>query len=414
MEQNKTLKRCKAPWFETILTGSDRITATPCCYLPADKFEINSVDDLDFLTTWNSKNFKLARLVNTNNATERNSTKNNFCANCVYYDTNNNLDLFYHLCNDIEQFVDDDLTQEQKDNYELAMSEYEQGKIELQSTPIFFSAMQGINCNLNCRMCFQRNETPNECDKDKFKDKISAESILKLKPYLKKALWITLIGGDPFAIPEAVKLLKVLVSDPDFKTVRISLWSNAIMIDKYFDLLKQHPKITLFTSPDSLGYTYEYIRRGAKWNKFEANVKEFQKISKENNLKWNVKCHNLLMKSSIDKIGEYASWCVENDIEACFSLLCSIPWKNEFCDQEDVISNPKLLDSVLNWDKKLDRAIEIFEKSGNQNVAVDSLIYYKKQIENAYQNPPKPKSKSKIIREINRFLNRLKNKHKNN
>lgn len=398
-EEKQDLKRCTLPWYGMAITGyPDLPVFSPCCFLYERAETVPNIGDVDLDIIKNNELFKSTRLANSNDNEAINQINPNYCTSCIYYDSSNEI-----KSPDISQFVDDDLTQEQIDNYKLAKSEFESEKIHIESTPIFFNILQGTNCNLNCGMCYQRplvKEDPSSA-----KDKISAEDVLKLKPYLRKALQITLVGGEPFVMKECLKLIKVLVEDPDFQTVRISLWSNATLIDKHLKMLKKHPKITLFTSPDSIGSTYEYIRRGAKWDKFESNVKAFQKMSKDNNLKWDVKTNNILMKSSIDRIEEYASWCVENNIEAYFSLLWSCLGQEEFCSQEDVIANPQLLDSVLNWDIKLKKAIEIFETASNQKVAVDMLTFYRDKINEAYINF---KKQSKICYLLNNIESNLK------
>lgn len=378
---NETIKRCVAPWYSLGFFGYPKgITAMPCCFLSGDVGTVPDNNDIPMEKIWNSDAMKIIREINSADISKRNefSNKHKYCHYCIYYQQENKLDYA-----NIFQ-IDEDLTTEQQANYDLAKAEFLSGETVLKATPISFEFLLGVNCQLNCGMCFQRKLIKE--DPKNAKDKITAEQILNLKPYLKKALNIILIGGEPFAMPECIKTLEGLINDPDYQNVRISLWSNAIMIDKYFDLLKKHPKISLDTSPDSLDYTYEYIRHGATWEKFEANVKEFQKISKENNLKWKVRTSNLLMKSTIDRIDEYAKWCIQNDVTAHFYLLFAHEKGNEFIENEDVYLNPQLLDSVLNWDKKINNAIELFKKAGNQNAAVDTLECHYSLIKRAYDN----------------------------
>lgn len=226
---NKPLvKRCQGPWFLTLVTGDPHYhSIAPCSYLPENLIPLENSENIDFNSFWNGETIKEVRRANLSDAKERDKVQKNHCHNCNYYNCEHELEYLTALCKDIYHMNDEDWTQEQKDNLELAKLEFENGELEIKSTPLLFSALQGIDCNLNCRMCFQRGWTKKDFEKKK--GKISADAILKLKPYIKKALHMALVGGEPLLMKESVELIKALVTDPDFKTVRISIWTNGML-----------------------------------------------------------------------------------------------------------------------------------------------------------------------------------------
>lgn len=421
-KQERKIKRCKGAWFLTAITGYPHYhSIAPCTYLPENLIPIEDPNNIDMDIFWNGEEIKNIRRLNVNNSSLRKKTKINHCANCVYYNSDNEIDYLSHFSKDVMNEYDENWTQDQKDNVKLAQKEFLDEKIELKSSPILISFLQGIECNLNCRMCFQR--AWNKKDFNRTKGNISAKAILKLKPYLKRATHLSFVGGEPLFIKESVELIKALIEDPDYQASRITIWTNGMLLDKHIETLKKHKKISIFTSPNATGETYEYIRRGGNWQKLESNLKLFMQTAKENNLDWELKTHNLLMKSSIDKIEDFAKWSVENNIEACFSVLWSSPFQEEFNVQEDVLLHPELLDTISDWELKLKRAIEIFE-SGHQEHAVKSLLHYSKKISTTYLNfkngvtpkisnnysIKKLKIHQKITREILYFFNKTKTK----
>jgi len=369
----KIKEKCSAPWYNTgLYVWEDSVSMQPCCYLPGSYFKISETD-FDINTVINNPVHQQIRkdLVNAN--------PKSLCTkwNCKYYNTDTTLAFDSSVANVSEE----GLRPEQIENLRLAKKEYSENAIEVNSVPLCIGITFGFKCNFDCPMCPQR---PLAKKHPYTLERFPAETLLKLKPLLKKTLVISVIGGEPFVLKECVKFLDAITKDPDFKTVKLDLWSNAIFIDKYWDILKRHPQLTLTVSPDSIGDTYEYIRRNGKWAKFESNIKMFNKIAKENNLTWNINSHNILMKSTIDKIVEFSTWSVENNINSKFTILTSIGEGEEFCSNEDVIKYPKLLNDIENWEEKMQKAIEIF-KNANQKDAVETLSFYKEYI----KNPPK-------------------------
>ncbi|AMW34375.1 hypothetical protein AY555_03315 [Haematospirillum jordaniae] len=45
------------------------------------------------------------------------------------------------------------------------------------------------------------------------------------------------MGGDPFAIPSALKFMRCFVDDPDLDAVRLNIFTNGHLIDRHLDWL---------------------------------------------------------------------------------------------------------------------------------------------------------------------------------
>jgi len=341
------------------------LMASPCCILANDEFLIKENDLQSFSKLRNNSMQQKLRL----DLVEKNPE--NFCKSCVYCKDNNlDANISFDMLNHPEMY-----SELQLENLRLMKEEYETGAVELKSYPPVVFFVMGYKCNLNCPMCPQRIDAKDPTTWEKVKVYLISD----LKPFLKRAMTLVINGGEPFLISEAIKLMEIVTSDDELKTLELNICSNMNFIDKYWDLLKKQKNITITVSPDSLEDTYEYIRRGAKWEWVNNNVKMFNKIAKENNLNWRINSANILMKSTINKIVEFAKWNIENNVTARFSILQDIGMDRQFAREEDLMAHPELLAEIDNWEQKMDKAIKLFKKAGQQ-IAVDSLTFYRDQI----------------------------------
>jgi sulfatase maturation enzyme AslB (radical SAM superfamily) len=88
---------------------------------------------------------------------------------------------------------------------------------------------------------------------------------------------IYLSGGEPTLIKHNLRLLEQLRKDLNF-TIRINTnmmfdADNAIIAE-----LKKFPKVLFTVSADAMNNRFNYIRRGADWNKFLHNLEELKKL----------------------------------------------------------------------------------------------------------------------------------------
>ena len=174
-----------------------------------------------------------------------------------------------------------------------------------------------------------------------------------IKNHLALANEIMLIGGEPLLIPECVRFIRRLSDDESVRNVKLSILTNATLLHKHMDLLSSFDRLGLIVSLDSVGESYEYIRKGGNWKQTENNLLNFKKSAIEKNRKWTVNISCVVMKSSIPEILKLIDWCATHDFPLHFVPIIEY----DFCADEDIFSYPHLLDEIPDWKNILDRAV---------------------------------------------------------
>jgi len=142
-------------------------------------------------------------------------------------------------------------------------------------------ALQGVDlhwsslCDLKCVTCWSKQSssiakeegkevlhTPNETA-DKLIDYIVANQETLKEIYLS--------GGEPTMINHNLRLLKKLRHDLSFQ-VRINTNMMYNADNQIIKELREFPNVLVTMSADAMGERYNYIRRGADWNKFLKNL----------------------------------------------------------------------------------------------------------------------------------------------
>lgn len=145
----------------------------------------------------------------------------------------------------------------------------------------------GSTCNLKCITCWSKQSssiaqeegmpilnTPTE-QADKL-----IEHIVQHQTTIKE---IYLSGGEPTLIKHNLRLLKQLRKDLNFR-IRINTNMMFESDNQIINELKKFPDVMFTISVDEMNERYDYIRRGASWDKFIYNLKELQKL----HFKWRV------------------------------------------------------------------------------------------------------------------------------
>ena len=406
-EKKQSVNRCNAPWKSLVISQPSK-KVMPCCYYRGENIELDLDADLDINKIWNDERMQKVRYINSDSNRKKEAEG---CKNCQFFESTQE-----YADGSVFKIIKDDSSEIQKNNQKQAIKDYEASNLTTKAAPTGCIILFGSLCNINCIMCWEAIIRQTE-----EKSSLKADWLLKAKSELIKMNQIMVSGGECLLMPESVKFIKAIVEDSDFNDTNLVVYTNATLLGKYLDLLKKKKKIMLNVSLDSIGSTYEYIRKGAKWDIVEQNLLKFKEIAKENDREWKINTINILMKSSIDRIEEFARWSVKNDIAVVFTDFSEVSGMEKVFEEENIFANPLLLDQVLHWETKLDTAIEIFEKAGNQKVAVESLTNYRKKINKAYLdfkhnkiNPATTKERlpihQKIKREIAYFFNKIKNK----
>lgn len=141
----------------------------------------------------------------------------------------------------------------------------------------------GSTCQLKCITCWDKQSSSIAKEENKpiltvsneNADKVITE-IVKSQHQLKE---LYLSGGEPTLINHNYRLLKKLNENklPDDCEIRIN--TNMMFDDdnKIINELKRFPNVLFTISADNTFEKFEYIRRGASWNKFIENLSNLQK-----------------------------------------------------------------------------------------------------------------------------------------
>jgi sulfatase maturation enzyme AslB (radical SAM superfamily) len=349
MHDNPTEKLgCNAPWFELNLDYSGRISC--CCFYGGntDTWDNESPHDLEYY--WNSIKMQQVRSINTSAITEDNTG----CSNCSYFQFKTSGSQYMPGFHNIPI----GLTPQQENNWKQAVDDYQHRRIKVNSYPIRYYFNFGLHCNLSCIMCLQR------ADRKIKKKQLNSDILLKWKPYFIRGNEIWIVGGEPFAIPQALHFIKAIVADSELSSVCLYLYTNATRLHEYMELLKSKKKIAIQVSLDSIGETYEHIRKGGSWAQVERNLLTFKEVGLHNNLDWRVITSNIVMKSSLPTLVDLVDWSIQHNIKPFFNDFISVPSIQSVFEVENIFAYPKLLDKIPEWESILSEASEKLESNG--------------------------------------------------
>lgn len=342
----KLTRGCNAAWYEMNISSADD-QVTPCCYYrgPTDPWsnEFRALDDY-----WNSANMQKVRAINSGSEVDLTGG----CEGCYYF-----AKAQAHLGSAAAYFPDfltpyPDLSPEQQANWLAAIEDYENGRTRLRSTPLRFYVNFGFACNLSCTMCHQvprRKQLPRQ---------VNADVLLKWKPYLKAAIDLTVIGGEPFVLKEAINFIRAVIEDPEFEPVQLGICTNGTLLHRHMDLLARKRKLHLAVSLDTIGQEFEQIRIGADWKQIERNILEFQAVGRRLGFPWEVFAPCMLLKTNIPRLVEYAEWAIRNDVKPGFYDFINAPGIEKTHEQENVVAHPSLLGEIPNWERHFVLAVD--------------------------------------------------------
>lgn len=354
---NGNMIRCAWPWYNMYIRGN---TLEWCCgYTHTQEKQTwdETTNKLDIKKEWSSKPFQKVREV----LSTQDDKGNCFSCHNLYFEQ-----FFPYIFDFVKA------NKIQQENLDRVIYNYWMKNKAVDSYPVRYEIITSFKCNINCIMC-------NQEEYNKLKYELPISVILDNKEHFQKAMDISLLGGEFFAIKNAKEILKIFSSE-EFNNVRFLFITNGTLIHRYFNELKNIQNMIISFSLDSIGENYEYIRQGAKWEKVEKNILDFVKLYENEKLKnpsinWQIQSPAIIMKSSLKNLFEYVSWCVEHKIEPAFIKL--EPYGVNI-DEEDIFRNKNLLDEVENWKDILESSLDLL-KCNNLNHSYNTLneIYKK-------------------------------------
>jgi MoaA/NifB/PqqE/SkfB family radical SAM enzyme len=130
-------------------------------------------------------------------------------------------------------------------------------------------------CNLNCVYCNEFSSTKWQKIKGipvELTERAYYDNLLDyIEQHSQDIEILLLVGGEPLLPKQNVRLLKSLDEDIHIDVISnlsVDLDSNAV-----FQQLKNKTKVGWKISAETIGQRFEYVRHGAKWDKFVSNLK---------------------------------------------------------------------------------------------------------------------------------------------
>lgn len=163
----------------------------------------------------------------------------------------------------------------------------------------------GNKCNIACRMCtpfssslLAKEMVHGEGELSNYEVSIARGALRQadalswfekpefwemLKPRLKEVRRVYLIGGEPFIIPEHLKLLDLLVEFGLPQEIVLSYNSNlSVFPARIFDRWRNFKMVKVHASIDGINEVYEYIRWPMKFDRIVANLDQLREERLEN------------------------------------------------------------------------------------------------------------------------------------
>lgn len=352
------LRDCSQPWFEMQISYDGNVGW--CCYYMGKQYRWDCASPIDLPSVWNGEEIITAReLIDSNRAS------GSGCDGCQW--------LRY---SDTPQFlsVPDGTPEKIRKNWLRAIENYENRQSRIDSFPVKYYFNFGVSCNIRCIMCSQEHiRAGGEAH-------LPVEPLLALKPYLSMADQLHVIGGEPLMIPGARAFLDGILADPEFAGTMLAIYTNGTLLHQYMDRFSGMNRMNICVSLDSIGATYEHIRRGAKWSHVERNILAFIEQGKRLGLDWQATIACVLMKSSISTLDTFVEWCIAHDAPCHFAPISG----KHAAPDEDVFGNPALLDEIPEWRDIFDRAADALTRRSWGESRAESLKKLKADLEFRY------------------------------
>ncbi|ARU57167.1 Fe-S oxidoreductase [Oleiphilus messinensis] len=358
------MNQCSAPWYELNLSApQDRVSA--CCYYSGafDQWS-DPVETVEHL--WNSPNMQRIRKIQ---ASPPDNLTASGCQGCKFYENAVTESRSTYFDFNIQPA---NLSDAQRNNWHLAKQEFEQKKTVLSSTPLRIYANFGFFCNLTCNFCLQvpqRNRLKKEI--------IKSDDLFRWKPALAAALTFDVIGGEPFAQPEALKFIRQFCNDDDLSAVQLNLYTNGTLHHKHLAHLQNKQKLCFSISLDGVYDSHEKIRIGSQWKVIENNISQLLKIKQQHRPEWLVTTNSTLLLDNVKSLPDYAKWHVDNNIQTWFYDFINTAGNQDTYFSQNIISNPNLLSDIEYWEHYFTEAIDIFRKAHH--------VYAAETLEHGYQ-----------------------------
>jgi len=360
---------CVAPWFELNISSADDCVSA-CCYYGGAK-DAWSNDPVSLEEYWNSENFQRLRTINSPWRSEVPEDKAKGCENCFYFRNREESASYFPA---FFSFASD-LSAEQLENWQLAVEDYKDSRRVARSTPLRFYINFGFACNLSCTMCHQ---VPR---RKSLKRQVDADILTRWKPQFRRAIDVTVIGGEPFAMPEAIKFIRAFIDDPELENVQLTICTNGTVHHKHMKTLVKKRKLQLTVSLDTIGAEYEKIRVGAKWSQVDENIRMFLDAGVKLGYPWQAQSPALVLKTNVQRLYDFTEWAISNNVQPGFYDFIDAPGIEHTFETENIVAHPHLLDEIPGWRGHFQSAIHLLEGSQFSGAGAQLKMLYARVLE---------------------------------
>lgn len=337
---------CAAPWYELNVMHNRRVGC--CCYYNGYALAWDHQRPRDLFHYWNGPLIQQIRREQTG------AVEASGCKDCDYYRFKKEMPTYE------PRFltIPDDATPEQRENWQAALDSWREGRIQASHVPLRFYFSFGVSCNLDCIMCCQiqeRQDNPATLDPD---------VVWAWREHFPKAERLSIIGGEPLAMPGSLEFIRRVVADEGLDGVLLDLYTNGIVLGKHLDMLEAKRKVSVCVSLDGFGDAYEKIRRNGQWKSVEAGLLAYKERAAKHGLPWKISTANIIMKTSLKTLVQLVEWHIRNDIGPNFADFSLVRGIEKTFLEENIYEFPHLLAEVPDWAEQFDQSIRLLEQKG--------------------------------------------------
>lgn len=217
------------------------------------------------------------------------------------------------------------------ENRRINQEEIEQRIIKLTSKPRRLMAILTGRCNISCIMCVKNRKENNFT-----LPKRVTKHIVGLFPYLESVAWQ---GGEVFLVDYFKELFQEAVHYPQLAQ---EINTNGLLFDEEWAALIEKANTKLIFSIDSTDKkTYEYIRRGARFENLIRNINLINGIKRtDENLKLEKIINVVIMRSNYKTLESFLDFALEYNFSRLNFLNMLDVYGN--CPQENIFSPPDI------------------------------------------------------------------------
>jgi MoaA/NifB/PqqE/SkfB family radical SAM enzyme len=184
---------------------------------------------------------------------------------------------------------------EEESNVKSLRQQTATGVVDLENPKVTYLSLKLSNkCNLACRICSPHLSSlwqtqfkklnldlhPVEMFKTIDLEKFQGDRLLSLHGLSTNLTQLLIYGGEPLINDEVIAYLEYLADSSISKNIQLILNTNGtVYSEKIISIFKNFKFVDLFLSIDDIEKRFEYQRWPAKWEKIDANIQNYAKLS---------------------------------------------------------------------------------------------------------------------------------------